>query len=324
MSSQKSIRSYFTPSKRPLRDSQAVTPNNDMSPAKRTRSQVAATDDPEEEKNSTPNRKVMKGDGDAPSSSQESIQLQGIDKSADTCTEKDTKQSSSSDKNETSNTCKTNEASGDKSGNFLSTNASVALTNRIKALSSKFVALSPNIGQSWFKALEPEFNKKYFATLSSFLATERRTHTIYPPVDDVYSWTTYCDIKDVKVVILGQDPYHGPNQAHGLCFSVKKGVSTPPSLMNMYKELQSDIKNFKPPFHGNLVGWAKQGVLLLNACLTVRAGNANSHASRGWENLTDAVIKHLNENNRNLVFILWGSYAQVSITQGKQFHHLNE
>lgn len=289
---------------------------------------MAVTDDTGDGKHSTINRKVMKEDEDAPSSPQDSIQLPAIDKSTrlDTGEKETAKQSDSSSTNESgaggdgsgSSTEKINEASGDKSGNFLSSNTSISLGNKIKALSSKFVALSPNIGHSWFRALEAEFNKKYFATLSSFLATERRTHTIYPPTDEVYSWTTFCDIKDVKVVILGQDPYHGPNQAHGLCFSVKKGVATPPSLMNMYKELQSDIKNFKPPFHGNLIGWAKQGVLLLNACLTVRASNANSHASRGWENLTDAVIKYLNENNSNLVFILWGSYAQVSIIQEEQ------
>lgn len=172
-------------------------------------------------------------------------------------------------------------------------------------------ALSSNIGSSWFTALEPEFRKAYFRGLSAFVQDERLTRTIYPPVDDVFNWANRCDIRDVKVVIIGQDPYHGPGQAHGLCFSVKKGVAAPPSLLNIFKELQTDIKGFKKPEHGDLTGWARQGVLLLNAVLTVRQGAANSHATHGWETFTDSVIKWINANLRNVVFLLWGAYAQV-------------
>lgn len=173
-------------------------------------------------------------------------------------------------------------------------------------------ALSENMGHSWFVALRPEFSKKYFVSLSAFLDQERRTNTVFPPVEQVFTWTRHCDIRDVKVVILGQDPYHGPNQAHGLSFSVCKGVEKPPSLRNMFKELQTDVKGFRAPSHGDLTGWAKQGVLLLNAVLTVRAHSANSHSNRGWEHLTDAVIKWLNHNSDHVVFLLWGAYAQVS------------
>jgi uracil-DNA glycosylase len=172
-------------------------------------------------------------------------------------------------------------------------------------------SLKAKIGKSWLEALKPEFEKKYFAGLSAFITTERKSKTVYPPAEQVFSWTTFCEIKDTKVVILGQDPYHGPNQAHGLAFSVNKSVAIPPSLRNMYQELKSDIKGFEPPNHGDLRGWAKQGVLMLNACLTVRANEANSHAGRGWEKLTDAVIKWINDNCEGVVFLLWGNYAQV-------------
>ncbi|XP_059405738.1 uracil-DNA glycosylase-like isoform X4 [Carassius carassius] len=151
----------------------------------------------------------------------------------------------------------------------------------------------------------------------SFVAEERQKHTIYPPENEVFTWTQTCDIKDVKVVILGQDPYHGPNQAHGLCFSVQRPVPPPPrycpaviNLVNIFKELASDIEGFEQPGHGDLTGWAKQGVLLLNAVLTVRAHQANSHKDKGWETFTDAVIHWLSTNMQGLVFILWGSYAQ--------------
>ncbi|XP_059405736.1 uracil-DNA glycosylase-like isoform X2 [Carassius carassius] len=169
----------------------------------------------------------------------------------------------------------------------------------------------PNgIGESWKKALSAEFGKPYFKLLMSFVAEERQKHTIYPPENEVFTWTQTCDIKDVKVVILGQDPYHGPNQAHGLCFSVQRPVPPPPSLVNIFKELASDIEGFEQPGHGDLTGWAKQGVLLLNAVLTVRAHQANSHKDKGWETFTDAVIHWLSTNMQGLVFILWGSYAQ--------------
>uniref|UniRef100_A0A8D2L0K5 Uracil-DNA glycosylase n=2 Tax=Varanus komodoensis TaxID=61221 RepID=A0A8D2L0K5_VARKO len=144
----------------------------------------------------------------------------------------------------------------------------------------------------------------------SFLAQERKHYTIYPPAHQVYTWTQMCDIRDVKVVILGQDPYHGPGQAHGLCFSVHRPMHPPPSLDNIFKELSTDIEGFTHPGHGDLTGWAKQGVLLLNAVLTVRGYKANSHKERGWEEFTDAVVGWLNSNLDGLVFMLWGAYAQ--------------
>ncbi|XP_028312270.1 uracil-DNA glycosylase [Gouania willdenowi] len=168
----------------------------------------------------------------------------------------------------------------------------------------------PGFGESWRESLPAEFVKPYFKELMSFVSEERKLHTVYPPAEDVFTWTQMCEMQQVKVVILGQDPYHGPNQAHGLCFSVKRPVPPPPSLGNMYKELMSDIKGFQHPGHGDLSGWAKQGVLLLNAVLTVRAHQANSHKDRGWEKFTDAVVQCLSNNQENLVFMLWGSYAQ--------------
>ncbi|XP_032226114.1 uracil-DNA glycosylase isoform X2 [Nematostella vectensis] len=137
-----------------------------------------------------------------------------------------------------------------------------------------------NFGLSWKKALKEEFTKDYFERLMKFVESERAKKTVYPPEKDVFSFTLHTDIKDTKVVIIGQDPYHGLNQAHGLCFSVQPGVSVPPSLVNIYKELSNDIDGFKHPGHGYLIGWAKQGVLLLNACLTVVASQANSHKEK--------------------------------------------
>ncbi|XP_035513527.1 uracil DNA glycosylase a isoform X1 [Morone saxatilis] len=168
----------------------------------------------------------------------------------------------------------------------------------------------PGFGESWRNGLSAEFGKPYFKQLMSFVADERKRHTVYPPAEHVFTWTQMCDIRDVKVVILGQDPYHGPNQAHGLCFSVKRPVPPPPSLENMYKELVSDIDGFQHPGHGDLTGWTKQGVLLLNAVLTVRAHQANSHKDKGWETFTDAVVQWLSNNLEGLVFMLWGAYAQ--------------
>ncbi|KAK5871451.1 hypothetical protein PBY51_004333 [Eleginops maclovinus] len=168
----------------------------------------------------------------------------------------------------------------------------------------------PGFGESWREGLSTEFGKPYFKKLMDFVSQERKSCTVYPPAEEVFTWTQMCDIQDVKVVILGQDPYHGPNQAHGLCFSVKRPVRPPPSLENMYKELVSDIEGFQHPQHGDLTGWSKQGVLLLNAVLTVRAHNANSHKDRGWETFTDAVVQWLSRNLEGLVFMLWGAYAQ--------------
>jgi uracil-DNA glycosylase len=167
------------------------------------------------------------------------------------------------------------------------------------------------MGKTWFSALENELKKDYFKKLNDFVISVRnRGTTVYPPPDNVWEWTKLFPISQVKVVILGQDPYHGPQQAHGLCFSVRKGVATPPSLRNMYQELANDIPGFVVPNHGCLTGWAEQGVLLLNAVLTVERGNANSHAGKGWENVTDAVIRWISMNQRSVVFFLWGSYAQ--------------
>ncbi len=166
-----------------------------------------------------------------------------------------------------------------------------------------------HLPDSWQQALEAEFAAPYFYELRDFLVRERAEHTVYPPAPDVFNALRFTPLEDVKVLILGQDPYHGPNQAHGLSFSVKKGVRIPPSLQNIYKELQSDT-GFVPPRHGNLEGWAAQGVLLLNAVLTVRAGEANSHAGHGWERLTDMMIRAVNAKEERVVFILWGAYAR--------------
>ncbi|KAG5840362.1 hypothetical protein ANANG_G00188000 [Anguilla anguilla] len=178
-------------------------------------------------------------------------------------------------------------------------------------------------GESWRKELNAEFGKPYFKRLMSFVSDERKRHTVYPPAHQVFTWTEVCAIRDVKVVVLGQDPYHGPNQAHGLCFSVQRPVPPPPSLVNMYKELATDIDGFQHPGHGDLTGWAKQGVLLLNAVLTVRAHQANSHKDKGWEAFTDAVVQWLNGNLNGVVFMLWGSYAQKKgIAIDRKRHHV--
>ena len=163
---------------------------------------------------------------------------------------------------------------------------------------------------SWKKALNPEFDKDYMKNLRSFLVEEfRLKKKIYPKGDEFFAAFNATPLDDVKVVILGQDPYHGPGQAHGLCFSVRRDVPPPPSLVNIYKELQSDI-GMEPPQHGYLMDWAEQGVLLLNATLSVEAHRAGSHQNKGWEQFTDRVIAILNEEKEGLVFVLWGSYAQ--------------
>ncbi|XP_059082326.1 uracil-DNA glycosylase-like [Tigriopus californicus] len=171
-------------------------------------------------------------------------------------------------------------------------------------------ALHPDIGPTWFHALKREFQTEKFKALSDFLLKERQTKTIFPPHDQVWAWTQHFELKSTKVVILGQDPYHGPNQANGLCFSVKKGVSTPPSLLNIYKELEADIEGFRRPSHGDLSGWARQGVLLLNACLTVPQAQANAHKDKGWEAITDAIIQKISNHCEGVVFLLWGAFAQ--------------
>ena len=177
------------------------------------------------------------------------------------------------------------------------------------------------IGNDWDTILEGEFEKEYYRKLRSFLVDEYRTKIIYPSMYDIFNALKFTAYRDVKVVILGQDPYHEPNQAHGLCFSVKKGVQKPPSLVNIFKELQSDL-GIQPPEHGCLETWAKQGVLLLNAVLTVRQGQANSHKGKGWEIFTDQVIKYLNEREEPMIFLLWGANAKAKAELVTNKNHL--
>ncbi|MBO5812776.1 MAG: uracil-DNA glycosylase [Bacteroidaceae bacterium] len=165
------------------------------------------------------------------------------------------------------------------------------------------------IEESWEKVLQPDFDKPYFKELTDFVRSEYAATTIYPPASLIFNAFNLCPFDKVKVVIIGQDPYHGPGQAHGLCFSVNDGIQFPPSLQNIFKEIKSDL-DIPIPTSGNLTRWAEQGVLLLNATLTVRAHNAGSHQKKGWETFTDSVIRILAEQKENLVFILWGAYAQ--------------
>ncbi len=162
---------------------------------------------------------------------------------------------------------------------------------------------------TWKELLQDEFDKPYFKSLSDFVHQEYKKTTVYPPAKFIFNALDSLPVDKVKVVILGQDPYHGPGQAHGLSFSVPDGVALPPSLQNIYKEIQTDLGK-KSPQSGNLNRWVKEGVLLLNATLTVRAHQAGSHQNKGWEHFTDAIIHHLADKKENLVFILWGNYAQ--------------
>ena len=165
------------------------------------------------------------------------------------------------------------------------------------------------IDPSWQKVLNEEFEKPYFEQLTKFVKSEYAVATIYPDPKNIFRAFELCPFDNVKVVIIGQDPYHGPKQANGLCFSVNNGIPLPPSLQNIYKEISSDL-NLPAPTTGNLDNWAKQGVLLLNATLTVRANQAGSHQHIGWEGFTDAVIKAVSEQKEHIVFLLWGKYAQ--------------
>jgi len=181
--------------------------------------------------------------------------------------------------------------------------------------------MNVKIHPSWSEKLYEEFEKEYFVNLVEFVKNEYQTKTIYPLGRNIFNAFEYCHYNDVKVVILGQDPYHGPGQAHGLAFSVEEGVQLPPSLQNIYKEMQDDIEK-KSITHGNLSPWAKQGVLLLNSVLTVEAKKAGSHTGKGWEKFTDAVIQKLSDDKEHLVFILWGAYAQkkgLVIDESKHF-----
>ena len=169
--------------------------------------------------------------------------------------------------------------------------------------------MNVQIEESWKQQLAPEFEKDYFVRLTDFVRQEYRTTTIYPPGKLIFNAFNLCPFHQVKVVIIGQDPYHGPGQAHGLCFSVQPGVEPPPSLKNMFKELSTDVG--KPtPQSGDLTAWARQGVLLLNTVLTVRQGQPTSHQGQGWEQFTDRVIAELNHKQTPVVFLLWGAHAQ--------------
>ena len=166
-----------------------------------------------------------------------------------------------------------------------------------------------NIHPSWKYQMQKEFDKPYFGELADFVRQEYRKNTCYPKGKDIFNAFEYSPFDKTKVVIIGQDPYHGPGQAHGLCFSVKKGIAHPPSLINIFKEIEADMG--KPyPSSGDLTPWADQGVLLLNATLTVRAREAGSHQKKGWELFTDAVIRQLSDGRKGLVFLLWGGYAK--------------
>jgi uracil-DNA glycosylase len=168
---------------------------------------------------------------------------------------------------------------------------------------------TPELPPSWQAALADEFTKPYFAELSRFVDGERKAHEVFPPEGEVFRALELTPYDDVRVLLLGQDPYHDNGQAHGLCFSVKPGIRPPPSLANMYKELEADL-GIKPPKHGYLAGWAEQGMLMINAVLTVRAHTPNSHKDKGWEQFTDAIIKKVNEKTDPVVFVLWGGYAK--------------
>jgi uracil-DNA glycosylase len=184
------------------------------------------------------------------------------------------------------------------------------------------IIIKPQIEESWLKKMNLEFQSEYFKTLKQFLLQEKKRYKILPPSDEIFAAFDHTPFDRVKVVIIGQDPYHNPGQAHGLSFSVRKGVRIPPSLRNIYKELHNDL-GITVPHHGELTKWADQGVLLLNAILTVRAHHASSHRNHGWERFTNAAIKALSEHRNNLVFILWGNFAQAKMELiDKDKHHI--
>lgn len=167
----------------------------------------------------------------------------------------------------------------------------------------------PDIGEGWYEPLAGEFAADYFSALKAFLVADRQQYTIHPRAREIFAAFHQTPFDKVRVVLLGQDPYHGPGQAHGLCFSVPAGIPPPPSLQNMFVELGRDLGMARPA-HGDLTSWARQGVLLLNATLTVRDGQAGSHQGRGWERFTDAVIRNISDRHTGVIFLLWGRYAQ--------------
>lgn len=179
------------------------------------------------------------------------------------------------------------------------------------------------ISESWKPVIQAEIDKPYFKELYLFLKQQQdEGKIIFPPAPQIFSAFDYTPFNDTRVVIIGQDPYHGVGQAHGLCFSVNKGVKVPPSLINIYKEIKTDIEGFNIPEHGDLSHWAKQGVLLLNATLTVEKDKAGSHQGKGWELFTDAVIKAISKQKEHVVFILWGKYAQSKVRLIDDSKHL--
>ncbi len=182
--------------------------------------------------------------------------------------------------------------------------------------------MSVTIHESWKATLKDEFEKPYFKDLTSFIKNEYHTTTCFPPNDEIFAAFDHCPLDKIKVVIIGQDPYHGPDQANGLCFSVRDRIAPPPSLVNIFKEIETDVQ--KPyPQSGDLSHWAKQGILLLNATLTVRAHEAGSHQKQGWETFTDAVIKTISEQCENVVFLLWGGFAKKKGAKiDKKKHHI--
>lgn len=181
-----------------------------------------------------------------------------------------------------------------------------------------------NIADSWKNILHSEFKKPYFKELANFVKEEYTNHKCYPKGAAIFAAFDFCYLDDLKVVIIGQDPYHGANQANGLCFSVKDGISHPPSLINIFKEIATDLGK-EYPQSGNLEKWAKQGVLLLNATLTVRAHEAGSHQKKGWETFTDEVIKRISDEKENVVFLLWGGFAKKKVKLiDKKKHHILE
>jgi len=183
--------------------------------------------------------------------------------------------------------------------------------------------MNVNIHPSWKHYLQKEFDQPYFKELVDFIRAEYDYHRCYPPGKQIFNAFDHCHFDDVKVIILGQDPYHGSGQAHGLCFSVNEGIAHPPSLINIFKEIEADM-GIPYPKSGNLERWADQGILLLNATLTVRANQAGSHQNKGWEIFTDQVIKIINDHKKNLIFLLWGGYAKqkVKLIDAKKHHIL--
>lgn len=200
---------------------------------------------------------------------------------------------------------------------------SLFLLDTIPYTAMQAESVNPQIDVSWKEVLHEEFSNPYFAELKYFLVEEKKKYRVYPPGSQIFNAFNQTPFHSVRVVILGQDPYHGPNQAHGLCFSVPKGVEIPPSLQNIFKEINNDL-GLPIPAHGNLEKWAQQGVLLINATLTVRAHQAGSHQGKGWERFTDATIAALSAHRQGIVFLLWGAYAQAKskIIDGSKHHIL--